>query len=133
MKKLFMLLGIIILSGVIFGGGMVIGARLDLLNTLVGSSILAEDISKASTTLVLLRNLENEKIEEAKSFLNLQLDCTIIGMASVLPHCPDGDNTRAAKKLIFEIEKHRQEYPSQTNNSRVDEKVKSILETALKE
>jgi hypothetical protein len=133
MKKLLSILVVIVFASGIFVGGMILGVQMDFLNALVSSSSLSDDISKASTTLVVLRNLEDGKVEEAKSFLNLQLDGTIIGMDAILPSCPVGDSTRAAKKLLARIAKHRQEHPSQIDSSLVDEKIQSILNNALTE
>lgn len=133
MKKFMFILGIVVLSAVIFAGGLFLGTQHDVMNTIVTSSILGDDISKSSTILVVLHYLEEGKTDEAKTFLNIQLDSAIIGMNAVLPYCPAGDSTRATKKLLIRIAKHRQEHPSQRDSSLVDEEIQSIMNNALTE
>ena len=127
MKKFLFILGIIAIAGGVFVGGMVVGTQHDFMNAIVSSSSLGDDISKASTTLVVLRHLEDGEIDRAKAFLNLQLDGAIIGMDAVLPYCPDGDNTRAASTLLSGIAEHRAKHPAKANET-IDRKVQEILD-----
>jgi hypothetical protein len=132
MKKFAFILGIVIVAGVIFVGGLVLGTQHDFMNTIISSLSLGDDISKASTTLVVLRQLEAGEIDKAKAFLNLQLDGAIIGMDVILPHCPDGDGTRAAQTLLVGIAEHRTKYPAKANET-IDQKVREILKTTGKQ
>jgi hypothetical protein len=107
MKKFMFVIGVIVVVGLIFFGGLILGIQHNFKNAALSSSSLGDDISKASTTLVVLRDLEAGKIDEAKAFLDLQLDGAIIGINAVLPHCPDDNNTRAARRLLAAIAEYR--------------------------
>lgn len=132
MKKLLFILGIIILAGGIFGGGLWVGTLHDIFNADLAIAGLGDDISKAATTLVVLRDLEAGKIDEAKAFLNLQLDGTIIGMYFILPYCPDGDSAHAAQTLLAGIAEHRSKYPIKSDEE-IDRKVQDILNKSRKQ
>jgi hypothetical protein len=78
------------------------------------------------------RILEAGEIDEAKSFLNLQLDGTIISMDSLLPYCPDGDSTRVAESLLVGIAEHRAKYPTESGED-IDHRTQAILNRIRKQ
>jgi hypothetical protein len=126
MKRFLFILGIVVMSGGIFVGGLILGIQRNFMNAIVVSSSLGDDISKASTELVLLYHLEAQEIDEAKAFLNIQLNGNIIGIDSLLPLCPDGDSTLAAKNLLARIAEHRSKHPVKSDEE-IDKVVQNIL------
>ena len=132
MKTFLSIAGIVALAAGIFIGGLFVGTQLDFMNAVLSSTMLSDEIVSASSSLVLLQHLEAEEITEAKASLNLTLDVAILGMDSVLPHCPEGDSTLAAKNLLARIADHRSKYPAK-NDQEIDETIQDILDKAGKQ
>ncbi len=134
MKRFLFILGIVVVATAIFIGGILLGTQLDFLNTIVFSSALADDISRGSERLVVIDYLDEGKVDDAKSFLNLQLNVTIVGMRAILPSVPEGQSKTTALNFLARIARHRKKYPlnvSQNFKQFRDEDANSTVEKAL--
>jgi len=140
MKTFLFIVGIILLADVIFYGGLQLGNQLHFMNAMFQVSTLDQEVGNATKIFWTVSHLEDGKVEEAKSFLNVQLNSHINTIGMFLKDCPNEKTRQHAIKLLARIAKVRQEHPvhiSVTNDvpgyGAVERGVQEILNKALQE
>ncbi|MBU0533329.1 MAG: hypothetical protein KJ887_00815 [Candidatus Omnitrophica bacterium] len=140
MKKFLFILGIVVLAGGIFVGGMVIGTQLDFMNAMFQFSTLDKALVDASEVFQTVSYLDNGESKNARGWLNLKLDSYIITIDQFIKDCPNFETREHAERFLIRVAKHRQKYPSKVSLSKevpdyagVEEHIQSILENVLEQ
>ena len=136
MKKVLIVLGVVIVGLALFAGGFISGVRCDVMR--LSSSQLDRHISSAVTSVVAIEQLDDGRIEDAKSHLNLSLDGLVLGMDITMDATPDDPNCRTAQRLFYRIARHRKKHPvkqspeyEKFHNPQVQEMIDQALADAL--
>ena len=133
MKKFLFIVGVVILSGSIFVGGLFAGSALDFMNGLLQVSAFDQALVDASITSMRISQLDEGRIEEAKHSLNIQLDSQIMTLGIFLKDCPNAESMQHAEKTLTRIAEHRIKYPVSKDEDMedVEDYVQEILTHAL--
>ena len=108
MKTLLFIVGIAILVSCIFCGGLLLGNLQHFTNALLQISTVDNALVDATKTFMSVSDLENGKVEDAKSFLNQELNDQIITLDQFLKDCPNDTTRQHVSKLLARIARHRQ-------------------------
>lgn len=133
MKKLLFVLGIVILTAAVFAGGMFAGAALDWYISMYSVSYFENEAIKASNTFMVVQMLDENKVDDAKAYLNLTLDTKIMNVGMLLSECDNEKSKRMATRILARIARHRQEYPVPPRDKEVDDLTKDYLTKAITE
>lgn len=133
MKKLLFVLGIVILTAAVFSGGMCAGAALDWYISMNTVSLFENEATSAATTFMIVRMLDENKVDDAKAYLNLTLDTKIMTVGVLMSECDNHKSKRMATKILARIARHRQEHPVPPRDKEVDDLTKDYLTKAIKE
>ena len=138
MKKFLFILGIVVITGCIFCGGLLLGLRQQFWTTLFRSSTMDKQLAETSVIYVPISQLEEGKVNDAKSFLNTELDSHILLLDEFLKDCPNPQTQQHIRGLFVRIAKLRQQHPAQINATNevsgcsvADRRVQEILNDAL--
>jgi len=140
MKKFLFIVGIVVITAIVFTGGFFVGTHLDFLSKFFFASLFEKEIADVSTTFMVIKQLDEGKIDEAKSFLNLKLDGHIISINTLLPNCPNEESKVMANKMLACIGHHRSKYPESPSatfhgieRKEIDTIIQKILDEAIAE
>lgn len=122
MKKLLKIAGLLVL---VMGFGFVIGF---MLRPFYSDTGIEEEISEGIEFNMLLGHLNRGEIEDAKRFLNLKLDTSLLKINSSLKNASE-TNRMHATKLFYSVATSRTKYPpdDSTTPEPVRERVTEIL------
>ena len=133
MKKFFFVLGIVVLTAVIFAGGMSAGAALDWYISMYAVSQFENESLNASNTFMVVKMLDENKVDEAKAYLNITLDAKILTVGMLVSECDNEKSKRMATRILARIARHRQEHPVPPRDEPVDDLTREYLTRAIAE
>ncbi|MCP4611065.1 MAG: hypothetical protein GY845_20340 [Planctomycetes bacterium] len=133
MKKFLFVLGIVILTAAIFTGGMSAGAALDWYISMYAVSQFENESLNASNTFMVVKMLDENKVDDAKAYLNLTLYAKIMAVGMLVSECPNDKSKRMATRILARIARHRQEHPVPPRDKQVDDLTRDYLTKAIAE
>ena len=133
MKKFLFVLGIVVLIAAIFASGMSAGAALDMYISMYTVSQFENESINASTTFMVVQMLDENKVDDAKAYLNLTLDAKIMTVGMLMSECDNEKSKRMATRILARIAKHRQEHPVPPRDKQVDNLIQDYLAKAIAE
>ncbi len=133
MKKFLFVLGIVVLTAAIFAGGMFAGAALDWYISMYTVSLFENESISASTTFMVVQMLDENKVDDAKAYLNLTLDAKIMAVGMLMSECDNEKSKRMATRILARIARHRQEHPVPQRDKQVDDLIRDYLTKAIAE
>ncbi len=141
MKTFLFTLGIVVIAGAVFVGGLSIGLTSDLTNTMYQVSTFDKELTEATMTFMRISYLDDGKVDDVKELLNHELDARIITLSQLLKDCPNIESQNHAQVLLARIATQRQKYPSTKSHpdsvspsemKEIERYIRSTLDSALK-
>ena len=133
MKKFLFVLGIVVLTAAVFAGGMFAGAALDMFMSMYHVSFFENEATSAANTFMVVRMLDENKVDDAKAYLNLTLDSKIMAVGMLISECDNEKSKRMATRILARIARHRQEHPVPPRDKQVDDLTRDFLTKAITE
>ena len=133
MKKFFFILGIVVLTAVIFAGGMFVGITMDIFKSMYTVSFVENEAIGAATTFRIVRMLDDNEIEQAKAHLNLTLDTKIITVGMFISECDNEKSKSMANSILVRIARHRQNHPASSTDKQSSDIIQGFLDKAIQE
>jgi hypothetical protein len=140
MKKFLFIVGIVVLAGAIFVGGLVLGTQHDFMNAMFQVNTVEKELVDLANHFHAVRYLDKGQPEDARDFLNDRVDGHVSTIGTLLDDCPNPDTKVHASKMLATIARHRQQFPPERKTIRtlpdhekytsyVDETLAKALET----
>ena len=107
MRKALILFGIVLLAGILLGSGYFLGSSHSLFKHMWVGSSLTEYTTKAAILSMRLRLIEESRIEDLKSGLNLELDGCVLYLTELIDWNEPTDADRVAIRALAGIAMQR--------------------------
>lgn len=133
MKKFLFVVGIVVVSSMVFGAGYLFGTSSDFTTAMMNTGLFEEITNNTSENMMILEMIADDKLSEAVSYLNLKLDGQILGINNLLPGIENEGNKKVANYILLKAAKYRTKYPAAYPDKDIDKMIKEILLKVQKE
>ncbi len=140
LKYFLFILGIVILSGAVFAGGVMFGTTQNFMKHMFTVSTMDKAYMDASSAFRHIQEIDKGNIDEAKESINILLNSHILTIDSFMKDIPNDEDKARAKKLLARIARHRNDFPATINVTlkvpeyeNVTNSIQNILDNALAE
>lgn len=133
MRKFLFILGIVLLGSALVCAGVFIGFQIEAAQGLIGIPMFQEQLVLARIKLMVVSQLDEGKIDDAKAFVNSELDSAILVLDCLMDSCQNKEDKAMAKQIIAQIAEHRVKYPVWASDDKVTATINDILNKAMTE